>query len=282
MRSVRQFATACARAAPRVSALDFRMSTQAAVRRARLVAIESLLPSIIGRWQSIALLLAQTATSGLFDSVESRLMRFERAQAVYLPMWSIDAVWSLDCSGKRASTASFATSGSAMPGNAWSMLRSLPLRPPPHRTTGHSDALVTGPMDPATYAPFSRELHLRPEVEIDGDISVVPFDISPLQIAHALRASASNSLTLKLESQSNLKRFTLFPGVEIEVQTQGVRGESDTRNTSLRFAGDSLSIDMLSCAPVLLPVHLVSFRYDANGERDLRATVALGAWDERA
>lgn len=277
MRSVRGLATSCGRAAARVSALDFRMSTEAAVRRARLVAIEELLPSIVGRWQSLALLLAQTATSGLFDRLEARLMRFERAQAVYVPMWSIDAVWTLACSGQRAARASFATHGSAMPGNAWSALRTLPLRPPPHRPGAESDALVTGAADPAEYAPYDPARHLHPEADV-GAISVVPFDLSPLGVPELIRRASPADLAVRLEAEANTKRFSILPGVQVEVRTESM---SDSGTHTLRFAGDSLDIDMFACFPVLVPVHLVSFRYDAHGERDLRATVAIGAWDER-
>lgn len=42
---------------------------------------------------------------------------------------------------------------------------------------------------------------------------------------------------------------------------------------------DKLSFDMFACYPVMLPIHLIEFRYDARGEKDRQATVALGAWD---
>ncbi|WFD34484.1 hypothetical protein MCUN1_001325 [Malassezia cuniculi] len=247
--------------------------------RSRLVAIQHILPSVIGRWPSLGLFFAQTLTGGMFDSYEHNLMRFDKAQAVYIPVWDIESVWSLKCNDRRHSTMSFATSGSMMPGNAWEALRFLPLRPPPHRVDYTSVLPVTGPKDPATYAPFSRERHLNPEVEVEGGISVVPFNISPLQLPGLIRSASPGKLAIDFGKLGETRRFNLFPGVQVEVSTN--TGNTDQPLSKLEFDGSSLSLDMFACFPVMLPVHLVSFKYDANGEKDLRATVAFGAWDER-
>ena len=54
---------------------------------------------------------------------------------------------------------------------------------------------------------------------------------------------------------------------------------SDDTKAMLRMELDKLSFDMFACYPVMLPIHLIEFQYDAHGEKDRQATVALGAWD---
>ena len=133
-----------------------------------------------------------------------------------------------------------------------------------------------------TYTAFSPERHLHPDVDIPDGISVIPFNLSPMSLL-ALGPSADLSTSMiNMISKDPIwhtdKRFTILPGVEVQLATVNTN-EPETDRAMLRMNLDKIDVDMLACYPVLLPIHLIEFQYDAHGQQDLRATVALGAWD---
>ncbi|WFD48597.1 hypothetical protein GLX27_003267 [Malassezia furfur] len=81
----------------RVSALDFQLGTKDAVHRARLGALEQLLPTIKGRWGGIAFAVSQALGLGWMTESEEDVMRFESAQALYYPIWVRRAPAYPDC-----------------------------------------------------------------------------------------------------------------------------------------------------------------------------------------
>lgn len=176
---------------------------------------------------------------------------------------------------------------STFPGNAWKPLDSLPLRPPPLRTPDQEvdeSGPITDSDAPMPYTAFSPEHHLSPEVEVDGKISVLPFNMSPRSLPDLFRSAELRTLMMDLMEDGPAlqiqRSFQVLPGVEIQLANMKEKPDADT-NAVVRFESDSLEVDFLACYPVLLPIHLVRFRYTADGETDRLATVALGAWDER-
>ena len=270
----------------KVSALEFQLSTKDAVYRARLAALEQLLPSIKGRWGGVSFAVMQALGLGWLTDSEESLMRFVRARATYVPRWVIDAICHVPCRGEQGTAkASFITTNSTLPGNGWRPLDTLPLSPPPPRTSSSpppSQAIITPHDEPMTYTAFSPERHLHPDVDIPDGVSVIPFNLSPMSLL-ALGPSADLSTSMiNMISKDPIwytdKRFTILPGVEVQLATVNTN-EPETDRAMLRMNFDKIDVDMLACYPVLLPIHLIEFQYDAHGQQDLRATVALGAWD---
>lgn len=84
----RAFSTSCrALRASRVSALEFQISSSDATYRARLAALEQLLPAIKGRWGGVGFALSQAFGFGWLTEKEDEVMQFESAQALYYPVW---------------------------------------------------------------------------------------------------------------------------------------------------------------------------------------------------
>lgn len=272
--------------ASKVSALEFQLSTEDAVYRARLAALEQLLPTIKGRWGGIGFAVSQALGLGWMTDSEESVMRIVSSRAMYYPTWVVDAMWKVKCRGDNGeATASFISTNSAFPGNSWRPMDSLPIRAPPPRlpsTPERAPSIITSADEPMTYAPFSKERHLHPEVDIDGQISILPFNISPLCLPDLCKSADLRSSMVDLLSQGPAlhinRRFTILPGVEIQVANLDDQ-RSENKSAMLRMEWDTLQLDMLACYPVMLPMHLVQFRYDAHGEKDRRATVALAAWD---
>lgn len=270
----------------KVSALDFQLSSADAIYRARLAALEQLLPTIKGRWGGAGFAVSQALGLGWLTDSEESVMRYVSSRAVYVPMWVVDAMFHLPCRGDNGSArASFISTNSTFPGNAWKPMDTLPLRPPPPRTDSSpppTQALITPNDEPMTYTPFSRQRHLFPDVEIPGGITVLPFNISPLSLPDICKAADLRTSMVDLLSEGPAlhinRRFTILPGVEIQVANLDTSRSDDTK-AMLRMELDKLSFDMFACYPVMLPIHLIEFRYDARGEKDRQATVALGAWD---
>lgn len=163
----------------------------------------------------------------------------------------------------------------------------LPLRPPPvlvSEMEERPDAVVKNGDEPMHYVPFDAQRHLHPKVDVNGKISVLPFNMSPRSLPDIFRHADLRSLMVDMLAEGPPlhinRRFQVLPGVEIQVAKMNEQPDSDA-NAMVRLERDSLDVDLMACYPVLLPVHLVRFRYDANGEKDKLATVALGAWDER-
>ena len=88
----RCFSTSTCLHKSKVSALEFQLSTKDAVYRARLAALEQLLPSIKGRWGGVSFAVMQALGLGWLTDSEESLMRFVRARATYVPRWVIDAI----------------------------------------------------------------------------------------------------------------------------------------------------------------------------------------------
>ena len=107
--------------------------------------------------------------------------------------------------------------------------------------------------------------------------------MSPLSLPHIFKSADLRSSIVDMLSEGPVlhinHRFTILPGVEIQVANLN-ETKNDGSQANLRFDWDSLKFDMLACYPVMLPIHLVRFHYDAHGEKNREATVALGAWDE--
>ncbi|WFD20151.1 hypothetical protein MCAP1_002395 [Malassezia caprae] len=145
------------------------------------------------------------------------------------------------------------------------------------------ESAITPADAPMVYQPFSRARHLKPDVKITGDINILPFNISPLSLPDIFKsAGLRNSIVDMLSAGPALhinRRFTILPGVEIQVANLN-EARNDGSQANLRLDWESLKCDMLAYYPVMLPIHLVRFHYDAHGEKDREATVALGAWDE--
>ncbi|WFD31696.1 hypothetical protein MSPP1_002735 [Malassezia sp. CBS 17886] len=265
----------------RVSALDFKLGTRDAVYRARLAALELLLPEMKGRWGAVAYATAQAAGLGWMTDSEEDIMRFEAARAVFYPMW-------VKCRGDSGSaTVTFVSTNSTLPGNGWKPMDTLPVYPPPPRAPGEqaTEAVIRGLADAMPYAPYSPERHLHAsDIQMDGDISVLPFTMSPLSLPHLLRTADVRNLMVNMLAEGPAlhikRRITLLPGVEIQVANMDENHDPDA-TANVRLESDSLEVDLLACYPVLLPFHLVQFRYDSAEKKDCMATVALGAWDEQ-
>ncbi|WFD03130.1 hypothetical protein MOBT1_001819 [Malassezia obtusa] len=303
-RGVRALSTSArALRASRVSALDFQLGTKDAVHRARLGALEQLLPTIKGRWGAVAFAVSQALGFGWLTESEADVMRFESAQAMYYPTWVralltqvVDGVWKVRCRGDTGHAMATCTysaahavvsTNSAFPGNAWKPMDTLPLHAPPALTPELEQAPVPVVKDaeaPMPYAPFDRARHLHPAVDIDGSISVLPFNISPRALPDMLRHADLRTLMVDMLAEGPplhiRRRFKVLPGVEIQVANVNEQPDADAQ-AIVRLERDSLEVDVLASYPVLLPIHLVRFRYDAHGETDRLATVAVGAWDER-
>jgi len=274
----------------RVAALDFRISRQDAIYRARLAALEQLLPLIKGRWGAAWFAVMHSLGLGALADSEDSVMHFESARAVYLPVWAVDAIWKVRCSGDAGSAkATFVTTSSTFPGNGWKPMDTVPLYPPPPANAEGSEETsnvisgITGQDDPAEYAPFSAERHLHPDesLGLDDGITVLPFTISPRSLPAALQEASLRDLLVNMASdgpelQIN-KRFRVLPGIEIQVANMETRDDVGT-NATVRIDRGSVELEMLACYPVLLPIHLVQFRYVPPGSDPQRATVALGAW----
>ncbi|WFC99640.1 hypothetical protein MYAM1_002385 [Malassezia yamatoensis] len=258
----------------RVSTLPFQLGSQDAIHRARLGALEQLLPTIKG-WMTES---------------EEDVMRFESIQSMYLPVWAIDALWKVNCKGEAGqATVTFVSTESTLPGNAYKPLSTLPLRPPPLLDTAEQqsatpDSPVKGAESPMQYMPYDPERHLQPDVDIHGKISVLPFNLSPSSLPTAFQEASLRTLMMNMLSQGPplhiQRRFKLLPGVEIQLANINQSQDPDAQ-AMIRLERDSLHVDMMACYPVLLPIHLVRFRYDAHGETDRLATVAVGAWDSQ-
>lgn len=177
------------------------------------------------------------------------------------------------------------STNSAFPGNAYKPLDTLPLRPPPLRTPAMEQVpmpLIKGADAPMPYAAFESARHLHPDVDVDGKISVLPFNVSPRSLPAMLQHADLRTLMVDLLAQGPplhiRRRFKLLPGVEIQVANVNEHADHDARAV-VRMERDSLDVDMLACYPILLPIHLVRFRYSAHGDTNRLATVAVGAWD---
>ena len=151
----------------RVAALDFRISRQDAIYRARLAALEQLLPLIKGRWGAAWFAVMHSLGLGALADSEDSVMHFESARAVYLPVWAVDAIWKVRCSGDAGSAkATFVTTSSTFPGNGWKPMDTVPLYPPPPANAEGSEETsnvisgITGQDDPAEYAPFLSLIHI--------------------------------------------------------------------------------------------------------------------------
>ena len=82
------------------------------------------------------------------------------------------------------------STNSAFPGNAYKPLDTLPLRPPPLRTPAMEQVpmpLIKGADAPMPYAAFESARHLHPDVDVDGKISVLPFNVSPRSLPAMLQ-----------------------------------------------------------------------------------------------
>jgi len=271
----------------KVAALDFKIGSEDAVYRARLAALEQLLPTIKGRWGGVGFAVSQAFGLGWMTEPEESVMRHVSTRAMYYPIWVVDAMCRVSCRGDNGEAqAQFITTNSAFPGNSWKPMDTLPIRAPPPRMedTPESHESVITPADaPMVYQSFSRARQLKPDVKITGHINILPFNISPLSLPDIFKsAGLRNSIVDMLSEGPALQinhRFTILPGVEIQVANLN-EAKNDGSQANLRFDWDSLKFDMLACYPVMLPIHLVRFHYDAHGEKDREATVALGAWDE--
>ncbi|WFD23803.1 hypothetical protein MEQU1_002497 [Malassezia equina] len=271
----------------KVSALEFKIGSDDAVYRARLAALEQLLPTIKGRWGGVGFAVSQAFGLGWMTESEDSVMRHVSTRAMYYPIWVVDAMCRVRCRGDNGEAqAQFITTNSAFPGNAWKPMDTLPIRAPPPRMTdsqASEEPAITPSDAPMVYQPFSPTHHLKPDVKISGDITVLPFNLSPLSLPHIFKsAGLRNSIVDMLSEGPALHinhRFTILPGVEIQVANLN-EAKNDGNQANLRLDWDSLEFDMLACYPVMLPIHLVRFNYDSHGERDREATVALGAWDE--
>lgn len=285
----RWFGTSCTRHENKVAALDFQLGTQDAVYRARLAALEQLLPTIKGRWGGVGFALSQAFGLGWMTESEESVMRFVSSRAVYYPTWVVDAMFRVPCRGENGTAiASFITTNSTFPGNAWKPMNTLPFRAPPPRTSSTpppTNSVITPSDEPMEYAPFSRSRHLNPNVEVSDSISVLPFDISPMSLTALCKSADLRSSMIDMLSEGPAlhinKRFTILPGVEIQVANIDTSKRDEEKRAMLRMDWDKLEVEMLACYPVMLPIHLVEFHYDAHGEQNCQATVALGAWDSR-
>ncbi|WFD27313.1 hypothetical protein MNAN1_002309 [Malassezia nana] len=231
--------------------------------------------------------MSQAFGFGWMTDSEESVMRHVSNRAMYYPIWVVDAMCRVACRGDNGEAeARFISTSSAFPGNSWKPMDTLPIRAPPPRTadTPSFEGSVITPSDmPMLYRPFSRVRHMEPDVSMKGGIHILPFNISPLSLPHLFKkADLRNSIVDMLSEGPALhinRRFTILPGVEIQVANLNEAKSGDSQ-ANLRFDWDSLEFDMLACYPVMLPIHLVQFHYDAHGEKDREATVALGAWDE--
>ena len=285
----RNFSSSCLRLSQpaKVAALDFKISSDDAVYRARLAALEQLLPTIKGRWGGVGFAVSQAFGLGWMTEPEDSVMRHVSTRAMYYPIWVVDAICRVSCRGDNGEAeAQFISTNSACPGNSWKPMDTLPIRAPPPRMTdtpSSQESVITPGDAPMVYQSFSRARHLKPDVKITGDINILPFNISPLSLPHIFKSADLRSSIVDMLSEGPVlhinHRFTILPGVEIQVANLN-ETKNDGSQANLRFDWDSLKFDMLACYPVMLPIHLVRFHYDAHGEKNREATVALGAWDE--
>ncbi|PKI84037.1 hypothetical protein MVES1_002071 [Malassezia vespertilionis] len=272
----------------RVSALNFMLSSESAVYRARLAALEQLLPAIKGRWGGIGFAITQALGLGAMLESEESVMRFESAQPLYYPVWIAEGIWKVKCRGDAgAAEATFVSTNSVFPGNTFKPMDTLPLRPPPLRMPEMegrwpSNMVTTSADEPMRYESFSAARHLHPSVKLEDPITVLPFNVSPFALSDAFRNADLRTLVVDLLSEGPAlhinKRISLLPGVEIQVANVSEPNEPNA-TAMVRIEHDSLDVKLMACYPILLPLHLVRFRYDAHGERNKLATVALGAWD---
>lgn len=268
----------------RVSALPFRLGTEDAVYRARLAALEQLLPTIKGRFGGLAFAVSQAMGLSFLTDSEENVMRFVSSRAIYYPTWVVDGMFRAKVRGDQGEAMlHLISTASAFPGNSWRPMDTVPLRAPPprlHNTPPAQPRVITEPDEPMEYAPFSRDRHLNPDLAIDGGITVLPFNLSPLGLPELFSGADLRTLILDLLADGPAlhinRRFQILPGVEIQVAD--VNESSGDSQAIVRLDRDSLELDVFACYPVMLPLHLVHFAYDAHGERDRRATVALGAW----
>ncbi|CAD6887746.1 unnamed protein product [Tilletia caries] len=205
----------------KITALPFLLSTADAVSAARTCATSAAHwdeRGTLDGFSAYAILskLGITPYFGIGKKYEDEIVSLEQSAAVYLPTWIVDASLLFAASGDAGKArTSLLLEHARFPGSTWSPISSLPLWPTNNLFSAES-ASILSPLQPQPessvyadanvpeYEPWQPDSHLTigrtqdyldsdNAVEIDGPITALPFELTPLALPAFLKSIASSS-----------------------------------------------------------------------------------------
>ncbi|PWN51350.1 hypothetical protein IE53DRAFT_314080 [Violaceomyces palustris] len=258
---------------PKVEALPFKMSTEYAERLFEANLEERMLPD---RLSSV-----YRRAAFMYDKLFKRgenARNYDQSKSlrsVYLPVWIIDAEFELKCSGEQGrADASFILIHSSFPGHshAWKPMDTMPMCPLPTPSDGKrpSNTRQIRTTDLSHFEPWKPSVHLKPkDVEIKGEIEVLPFTVSPLFLPEMLKKAPSDVLNFDQSSTDH--------SWSAKVKGLGLHEDFETR--PITFQGSTLKLGLFASYPVMVPIHLGQATYTDQEGDEKTFTCVIGAWD---
>ena len=277
---------------PKVEALEFRVSAKEAEDELTHIANTHILrrSHAWGRYVKYHFL----RSLGFYEKAGEGedFVKLRRMSSLYLPIWIVDASFSIMCRGNdgRAEANCILTS-SRMPGHSWKPMDSMPMYPPPPYDLNADKTDVTVQsilarnswdcLTTVDYQPFDPVKHLEYEPGlVKEDVpEVIPFSISPLHLPGLIRKSLHHSLA---KSQPDLSDGYTYmagyrPGQNFNLTYKLPNGEV-AQFPPLSFEPDSLKMDLMAAYPILMPIHVAEFSYADDKQAEQTITFVHGAW----